>query len=210
MPDVVQALAVDPKSLELCFRAAGRAISTAALAGCPQESVDHAKRLFNPIGASALEDDAAYLRSRLSSDEIAEAQAAFLEVVGSLEERGEIRIGFEEEFGTDELFIAAFTKAVMTVSPQAIRAVIKSAEGTLIAAAMQGLEPRAHDHILSALPKKEATRILDAIDAADPLPKRAVVGAARELAARLIAASTRGTTSASSIDNLTVVRDWDI
>ncbi len=210
MPDVVQALAVDPKSLELCIRAAGRAITTAALAGCPQESVDHAKRLFGPIGSSALEDDAAYLRSRLSSDEISEAQAAFLEVVSSLEERGEIRIGVEEDIGTDELFVAAFTKAVMTVPPQTIRSVIKSAEGALIAAAMQGLEPKAHDHILKALPKKEATRILDAIDAADPLPKRAVLSAARELAARFIASSSRGVSSAVSIDNLTVVRDWAI
>jgi len=210
MPDVVRALAIDPRSLELSLRASGRAVSAAALAGCPRDSIDQAKRLYSRIGASALEEDAAYLRGRLSGDEIAEAQAAFLEVVGSLEERGEIRIGIEDDFGTDQSFVAAFTRAIMALSPAAIRSVIKTAEGPLVATAMQGLEPEAHDHILSALPMKETKRILDAIDEADPLPKRAVIGAGRELAARLLAAGSRGGANATAVDGLERVRDWSV
>ena len=163
MPDVVQALSLNPRGLELALRASGRAVSAAALAGCPRDSIDQAKRLYTRVGAAALEEDAAYLRGRLSGDEIAEAQAAFLEVVGSLEERGEIRIGFEDDFGTDQAFVAAFTRAIMALSPSAIRSVFKGAEGPLVATAMQGLEPEAHDRILSALSMKETKRILDAI-----------------------------------------------
>jgi hypothetical protein len=210
MPDVVRVLAIEPRCLETAMRAAGRSVSTAALAGCPQESVDLAKRYFDRIGASALEEDAAYLRSRLSGDEISEAQTAFLEVVRSLEERGEIKLGEEDELGTDEAFVAAFTKAVLEVGPSAIRAAIKTAEGPLVATAMQGLEPAAHDHILSALPKKETKRILDAIDEADPLPRRAIVGAGRELAARLIAALSRTQSPQRVLDGLAAVRDWAI
>jgi flagellar motor switch protein FliG len=172
--------------------------------------VELAKRYFNRVGASALEEDAAYLRSRLSGDEISEAQAAFLEVVRSLEERGEVKLGGEEELGTDEAFVAAFTKAILAAGPASIRAAIRTAEGPLVATAMQGLEPEAHDHILSALPKKETKRILDAIDEADPLSRRAIVGAGRELAARLIAASSKGPMTAQAIEGLAAVRDWAI
>lgn len=210
MPDVVRALAINPRCLELAIRASGRAVSAAALAGCPEESVDLVKRLFDRIGAIALEEDAAYLRTRLSGDEISEAQAAFLEVVGSLEERGEIRLGGEDELGTEETFVAAFTKAILAVGPAAIRAAIKTAEGHLVATAMQGLEPEAHDHILSSLPKKETKRILDAIDEADPLPRRAIVGAGRELAARLIAASSRGAAPSLALESLAAIRDWAV
>ena len=84
---------MDKRNLERAIRASGRDIAAAALAGCPEESVDLARPLFARIGAAALEDDAAHLRSRLSGDEIAQAQAAFLEVVRSLEERGELRLG---------------------------------------------------------------------------------------------------------------------
>lgn len=210
MPDVVRVLAIEPRGLEIALRAAGRSVSAAALAGCPKESIDLIKRYFDRIGASALEEDSAYLRSRLSGDEISEAQTAFLEVVRSLEERGEIRLGGEDELGTDEAFVAAFTKAILSVGPAAIRAAIRTAEGPLVATAMQGLEPEAHDHILSALPKKETKRILDAVDEADPLPRRAIIGAGRELAARLIAASSRASAPERAFEGLVAVRDWAI
>ena len=209
LPDVIRILAMGKRNLERAMRASGRDIAAAALAGCPQESVDLAKPLFTKIGAAALEDDAAHLRSRLSGDEIAQAQAAFLEVVRSLEERGELRLGSEDELSADPAFVAALTKAVLGLDPSLLKSAFRVAEGSLVATAMQGMEPEAHDRILETLSKKDINRILDAIDDSDPLPRRAVQGAGKELALRLFEAAAAAKSPRSVLERLAAVRDWE-
>lgn len=208
LPDVMRILAMDKRNLERALRAAGRDIAAAALAGCPQESMDLARPLYGKIGASALEDDAAQLRSRLSGDEIEQAQAAFLEVVRNLEERGELRLSPEDELSADPAFVAALTKAVLGLDPSLIKSTFRTVEGILIATAMQGMEPEAHDHILETLSKKEIKRILDAIDNSDPLPRRAVQAAGMELAARLFKAAAELSTPKAALERLALIRDW--
>jgi len=209
LPDVIRILAMDKRNLERALRASGRDISAAALAGCPQESMDLARPLYGKIGASALEDEAAHLRSRLSGDEIAQAQAAFLEVLRNLEERGELRLGPEDELSADPAFISALTKAVLGLDAAVIKGAFKATEGAVIATSMQGMEPEAHDHILESLPKKEIKRILDAIDDADPLPRRAVQGAGKELAERLFEAAADAKAPRAALERLVIVRDWE-
>jgi hypothetical protein len=209
LPDVIRILAMDKRNLERALRASGRDIAAAALAGCPQESMDLARSLYGRIGASALEDEAAHLRSRLSGDEIAQAQAAFLEVLRSLEERGELRLGPEEELSADPSFISALTKAMLGLDSAVIKGAFRAAKGGLIATAMQGMEPEAHDHILEALSKKDMRRILDAIDDADPLPRRAVQSAGKELAASLFEAAAAAKAPKTTLERLAVVRDWE-
>jgi hypothetical protein len=209
LPDVIRMLAMDKRNLERALRASGRDIAAAALAGCPQESMDLARPLYGKIGAAALEDDASRLRARLSGDEIAQAQAAFLEVVRSLEERGELRLGPEDELSADPAFIAALTQAVLGLDSSFIKGAFRKAEGVLLATAMQGMEPEAHDRILEALSKKEIKRILDAIDDSDPLPRRAVQGAGMELAARLFEAAAASKAPRAALERLARVRDWE-
>jgi hypothetical protein len=209
LPDVIRILAMDKRNLERALRASGRDISAAALAGCPQESMDLARPLYGKIGASALEDEAAHLRARLSGDEIAQAQTAFLEVLRNLEERGELFLGPEEELSADPAFISSLTKAVLGLDPAVIKGAFKATAGTIIATSMQGMEPEAHDHILEALPKKEIKRILNAIDDADPLPRRAVQGAGKELAATLFEAAAAAKAPRAALERLAAVRDWE-
>ncbi len=209
LPDVIRVLAMEKRNLERTIRASGRDIAVAALAGCPQESMDLAKPLYARIGAMALEDDAAYLRSRLSGDEIAQAQAAFLDVVRNLEERGELSLGAEDELSADPAFVAALTKAILGLDAAPIKAAFRAAEGALVATAMQGMEPKAHDRILEALTKKDINRILDAIDDSDPLPRRAVQGAGIELASRLFEAAAAAKSPRSVLERLAAVRDWE-
>ncbi len=209
LPDVIRMLAMDKRNLERALRASGRDIAAAALAGCPEESVDLARPLYARIGAAALEDDAAHLRSRLSGDEIAQAQAAFLEVVRNLEESGELRMGPEDELTADPAFVASLTKAVLSLDSSLLKGAFRAAEGTLVATAMQGMEPEAHDRILETLSKKDINRILDAIDDADPLPRRAVQGAGKELAARLFEAAAASKAPRSVLERLAAVRDWE-
>jgi hypothetical protein len=208
LPDVIRILAMDKRNLERALRASGRDMAAAALAGCPQESMDLARPLYGKIGAAALEDDAAQLRSRLSGDEIAQAQSAFLEVVRSLEERGELRLGPEDELSADPAFVAALTKTVLGVDAALIKSVFRGAEGALVATAMQGMEPEAHDHILGSLSKREIKRILDAIDYSDPLPRRAVQGAGKLLASRLFEAAAAAKAPRPILEHLAAIRDW--
>jgi hypothetical protein len=209
LPDVIRILAMDKRNLERVLRTSGRDIAAAALAGCPQESMDLVRPLYGRIGASALEDEAAHLRARLSGDEIAQAQTALLEVLRNLEERGELSLGPEEELSADPAFISALTKAVLGTDATEIKSAFRLAEGSLIATAMQGMEPEAHDHILEALPKKEIRRILDAIDDADPLPRRAVQGAGKKLAERLFEAAAAAKAPRAALERLAAVRDWE-
>jgi hypothetical protein len=208
LPDVIRILAMDKRNLERALHASGRDIAAAALAGCPQESMDLARPLYGKIGAAALEDDAARLRSRLSGDEISQAQATFLEVVRSLEERGEFMLGAEDELSAEPEFVAALTKAVLGLDSSLIRGAFRSVQGVLIATAMQGMQPSAHDRILEALSKKEIKRILDAIDDSDPLPRRAVQGAGKELAGRLFEAAAAAKAPRAALERLAVIRDW--
>jgi hypothetical protein len=195
LPDVVRGLALDPRSLERALRAAGREIAAASLAGCPQESMELAKPLYGRVGGAVLEDDAAFLRSRLSGDEIAQAQAAFLEIARGLEERGELDISSGNDLEPDPAFVSELTKAIMSLDDELLRLAFRAGEGKSLAAAMQGMEPRAHDRILGALPKKDMKRILDAIDEAAPLGRKAIIEAGAKLAVLLLDAARERDTS---------------
>jgi hypothetical protein len=208
LPDVIRILAMDKRNLERVLRTSGRDIAAAALAGCPEESMDLVRPLYGRIGTTALEDEATRLRSSLSGDEIVQAQTAFLEVLRNLEEHGELRLGPEEELSADPAFVSAITKAVLGVDMAVIKSAFRQTDGALISAAMQGMEPEAHDHILAALPKREIKRILDAIDNADPMPRCAVQSAGRGLAERLFEAAAAVKASKAVLERLAVVRDW--
>jgi hypothetical protein len=208
LPDVIRILAMDKRNLERVLRTSGRDIAAAALAGCPEESMDLVRPLYGRIGAAALEDETVRLRSSLSGDEIAQAQTAFLEVLRNLEEHGELRLGPEEELSADPEFISAITKAILGIDATVIRKAFRATKGACIAAAMQGMEPEAHDRILAALPKKEIRRILDAIDDADPMPRRAVQGAGRELAEKLLESAASAKAPRAALERLSAVRDW--
>ncbi|HUW40744.1 MAG TPA: FliG C-terminal domain-containing protein [Rectinemataceae bacterium] len=215
LPDVIRALALDPRSLELSLRTAGRELAAAALAGCPQESIDLAKPFFGRIGAAIIEDDVAHLRSRLSGDEISEAQAAFAEVVRTLAERGRLKLGEETDFIAPPAFVAALTKAVIALDDRVLKVGLRGLDGAVLAMAMQGMEPGAHDRILGVLAKRDERRLLDAIDDAAPLESRAIQEAGRELAAKLLAAakaadrSKAASASPEALDRLTLVKDWE-
>jgi len=208
LPDVIRILAMNKRNLERVLRSSGRDITAAALAGCPEESMDLVRPLYGRIGAAALEDEAARLRVSLSGDEISQAQTAFLEVLRNLEERGELRLGPEEELSADPSFVSTITKAIISIDAAVLRGAFRNTDGALIATAMQGMEPEAHDHILAALPKKEIKRILDAIDDADPMPRSAVQGAGKALASKLFEAAAGAKGSKSVLEKLAAVRDW--
>jgi hypothetical protein len=209
LPDLVRSLSLDPRSLERTLRAAGWDLAVAALSGCAQESLDLVAGFYGAIGEAAFEDDAEYLRGRLSGDEIGQAQNAFLEVVKNLEAGGELALGREDEFSSDPAFVHVLTRAVMALDDKSLRAVFKEGDSRILARAMQGLEPRAHERILELIPNRVSRRLLDAVDDAAILPRRDVLEAGRTLAHAVLAqgALTRATPR-EALDSFERVRDW--
>jgi len=209
LPDLVRSLALDPRSLERTIRSAGRSLSVAALAGCAQESVDLVAGFYGHIGAAAFEDDAAFQRGKLSGDEIGQAQNAFAEVVKNLEAEGELELGPEDEFANDPAFIHELTRAVMALDERTLRTVFKEGDSRILALAMQGLEPRAHERILGLLPNRVARRLLDAVDDAAILPRRDVLLAGKTLAEAVLAnAALRKSGPNEALASFERVRDW--
>jgi len=209
LPDVIRNLAVDGASLERALREGGRSLAAAALAGCPQESLDLAAPGFGTIGGAVLADDAFYLRGKLSSDEITQAQSALLDVIHGLEEGGELELADEEELYGAPDFVKEITKAVLSADEKGLKASLKGMDSRLLAMAMQGMEPAAHDCILGLLTKKEERRVLDAIDAMILLPRREIEEAGRGFARRLLAVFERNyAMSAEQRSRLEAIADW--
>ena len=209
LPDLVRSLALDPRSLERTIRSAGRALSVAALAGCAQESIDLVAGFYGPLGAVAFEDDAAFQRGKLSGDEIGQAQNAFADVVKNLEAEGELELGPEDEFASDPAFVHELTRAVMALEERTLRTVFKEGDSRILALAMQGLEPRAHERILGLLPNRVARRLLDAVDDAAILPRRDVLLAGKTLADAVLAdAALRKSGPSEALSSFERVRDW--
>lgn len=209
LPDLVRTLAVDGSSLERALRAGGRSLSAAALAGCPQESLDLACPAFGPVGGAILADDAFYLRGKLSGDEIAQAQSAILDVVHSLEEGGEVELSEEEELYGDPAFVGELSRIVLSAEEKPLKAYCKALDARLLAMAMQGMEPSAHEQILGLLTKKEENRVLDAIDAMILLPRREIEDAGRAFAGGLLSNLEKlHLASGESAARLARVRDW--
>jgi hypothetical protein len=209
LPDLVRSLSLDPRSLERTMRQAGWDLSAAALAGCPQESVDLVAGFFGPIGAATFEDDASFLRSRLSGDDIGQAQADFMGVVKELEAGGELELGPEDEFASDPDFVHELTRAVMALDDRSLRDVFREGDSRILALAMQGLEPVAHERILGLLPSRYVRRLLDAVDDAAILPRREVLLAGKTLATAVLAqAALRKAARTEGIESFERIRDW--
>ncbi|MFZ4614672.1 MAG: FliG C-terminal domain-containing protein [Rectinemataceae bacterium] len=208
-PDLIRNLSLDPRSLERALRGAGWELAVAALAGCAQESIDLVAGFYGPAGGTIFSDDAAWMRGKLSGDEISQAQGEFMTVVKRLESEGELAIGREDAFASDPDFIHELTRAVMSLDDRSLRSVFKDGDSRILALAMQGLEPRAHERILGLLPSRVARRLLDAVDDAAILPRREVLVAGKTLAQAVLAqAALTKSSPRESLESFGKVRDW--
>jgi hypothetical protein len=192
LPDILRTLARSEDVFYRVVRTAGRDIMAASLAGCPRESLLLVKPVFGKTGGAILEDNMVFLRSRLSSEEISGAQSAFLEILRDQETRtGAEAVETAGVAETDPDFVRELTGIVLALEEKIIRAGVTGMEGKHLAAAMQGMEPAAHERILASLGKREEKRILDSIDDFDPLTRTEVASAAGILVARLGAAAEK-------------------
>jgi len=96
LSEILSDTRLSPGQIDLAVRMAGHQLIAASLAGCPRQTVDLVKSLsYSKLGEALLDWNIREARSRLSSDELSDAQSAFMELLGSLDEPNpaEIRQG---------------------------------------------------------------------------------------------------------------------
>lgn len=158
--------------IALAVRLAGPQLTAAACAGCPREAIDRIKSAaFDDLGAIMLEAEIAAARDRLSSDELADTQHAFLELLGSVQTNSADLLADDERRTetVDPALIAEVSGLVLELDERLLKIVSVSLEARTIADLIQAMEPIAHDRLFSCLPGARGKRILDALESAIPL-----------------------------------------
>lgn len=207
LPDVIRELAKDRILFERVIRTTGRDIMSASLAGCPRESLQLIKPVFGKVGGTILEDNMLFLKSRLSTEEIAAAQSTFLEIERTIHNQKQIQDASGPETSqaqTDSAnihYIRELTRIILDIEDRPLKIALSGTEARTLAAAMQGMEPAGHERILSSLGKRDEKRLLDALDNLDLLETPEIQRAATQVLARLSEASIKSGKQSSEIIN---------
>ena len=129
LADAVYAFTDDPGSLGQAIRLAGLPLLAAASAGCPDETLSIIKSVgFNSLGSALLDDEIQNARSRLSSDELSDAQHAFLTLLGSLKELVPKGIVEEEAWkrSMDAGLVSEVSELILNLDARILKTVISA------------------------------------------------------------------------------------
>ncbi|MEW6548331.1 MAG: hypothetical protein AB1407_02610 [Spirochaetota bacterium] len=190
LADAVYAFTDDPGSLGQAVRLAGLPLLAAALAGCPDETVATIKSVgFNALGSALLDDEMRNARTRLSSDELSDAQHAFLTLLGSLKELVPKGIVEEEAWkrNMDEGLVGEVSELVLDLDERILKTVISGMDAKSVAALIQAMEPIAHDRLFSCVTSNRGKKILDALEASSPLGVNELTRRAQMFAQKVLA-----------------------
>lgn len=162
---------ISPGQINLAIHMAGNQLVAASLAGCPRHTVDLVKSLaYSRLGGALLDWNIREARSRLSSDELSDAQSAFMELLGSLDEPNPAELRQEDwSSGVDESLVADISDLILELDERVLKSVVAGLEPALLASLIQAMEPIAHDRLFSCAPSSRSKKILNALEAATPL-----------------------------------------
>ncbi|MEN6477107.1 MAG: hypothetical protein ABFC75_03855 [Rectinema sp.] len=199
LPEVLARLEKIPGKLELALRMAGREMSAAALCGCPAESIVAVLAPCGRIGGAILEDSMRAYRAKLSTEEIADAQAAFADLARELDEPKAHTEPVEPEDVPDPGLVEDLTDLILELDPKLLRTVALSMDPKKLASLLQVMAPAGHDRMLTTIGPMRESRVINALDAAQPLgsfelTREAQVFAQKILAAAVPKGKTRGKT----------------
>lgn len=157
-------------------RIAGPELTAATFAGCPDEVVEYITSIcFNELGAIMFDEDIAAARSRLSSDEISDAQNAFYELLESFNVNvtNTKLIAQNEESdkkaNVDESLVSDVSNLILELDEKVLKSVLSNLSPKVIASLIQVMQPMAHDRVFSTIPSGREKKILDAIEASTPI-----------------------------------------
>jgi len=191
LPDLLSARTGDPGTLFRAYRLAGPTLAAAALAGCPKESIRILeKAALNELGSSYLEDEIVSSLSRLSSDELVDAQEAFCALLQSLQGESEsMAREIQEnawESGMDKGLAEDVSLLIMELEDKLLRSVLSQADPNLTAALLQTMSPMAHDRVFSLLAASKGKKVLQALEDSNPLGQVELVRKAQLFAQKIL------------------------
>lgn len=190
LPEVLLSGLQSAGEISLAVRLAGPQLVAAACAGCPREATERIKSAaYDDLGAIMLEAEILAARDRLSSDELADTQNAFLELLGSVQENSADLLA-EDVRRTETIdpeLVAEVSGLVLELDEKLLKIVAMSLDARTIADLIQTMEPIAHDRLFSCLPGVRGKRILDALENAIPLATPELTRKAQIFAQRVLA-----------------------
>jgi hypothetical protein len=189
LPEVILNGTQSAGEIDLAVRLAGPQLVAAACAGCPREAIERIKSAaYDDLGAIMLEAEIAAARDRLSSDELADTQNAFLELLGSVQTNSADLLADDDRRTEtiDPLLVAEVSGLVLELDEKLLRIVSMSLDARTIADLIQAMEPIAHDRLFSCLPGARGKRILDALESAVPLATPELTRKAQIFAQRVL------------------------
>ena len=171
LSEILSERRLSPGQIDLAVRMAGQQLMAASLAGCPRQTIDFVKFLaYSRLGGALLDWNIREARSRLSSDELSDAQSAFMELLGSLDEPSPAELRQEEwSSGVDESLVADISSLIMELDEKVLKSVVAGLDPALLASLIQAMEPIAHDRLFSCAPSSRSKKILNALEAAQTL-----------------------------------------
>lgn len=162
---------LSPGQIDQAVRMAGQQLTAASLAGCSRQTIDLVKSLaYSRLGGALLDWNIREARSRLSSDELSDAQSAFMELLGSLDEASPTELQQEAwSSGVDESLVADISGLILELDEKVLKSVVAGLEPALLASLIQAMEPIAHDRLFSCAPSSRSKKILNALEATQML-----------------------------------------
>jgi hypothetical protein len=205
--DLSEILSTRPFSsgqISLAVHLAGPQLVAATLAGCPRDTIDLIKSMaYSPLGEILLDRDIGDARNSLSSDELSDAQNAFVELLTSLDEEPAAAVRSEEEdwqMGADEGLVSDISSLILELDERALKSVVSSLDPKLVASLIQAMEPIAHDRLFSCVASGRSKKILDALEASSPLSTNELTRRAQIFAQKVLAEiAPRGKTLGASL-----------
>jgi hypothetical protein len=181
---------VAPGMVGRAIRLAGPQLVAATLAGCPGETIDYIKSLaYSPLGGILLDWDIRNARNRLSSEELSDAQNAFIELLTSLHEEPAETAGHEGEhwqMDVDKDLVADISNLILELDEHVLKSVISALDPKIAASLIQAMEPIAHDRLFSCVASSKSKKILDALEASAPLSTNELTRRAQVFAQKVL------------------------
>ena len=192
LSEILSDTRLSPGQIDMAVRMAGNQLMAASLAGCPRQTVDLVKTLsYSRLGGALLDWNIREARARLSSDELSDAQSAFLELLGSLDEPNPAELRQEDwSSGIDESLVADISNLIMELDERILKSVVAALDPALIASLIQAMEPIAHDRLFSCAPSSRSKKILNALEVAQALSLNEITRRAQIFAQKVLSELT--------------------
>ena len=182
------------------------------MAGCPKETIDYLKSLaYSTLGGILLDSDIRIARNRLSSEELSDAQNAFLELLTSFQDESALASGREEDnwpMDVDEDLVSDISNLILELDEHVLRSVVSALDPKLAASLIQAMEPIAHDRLFSSIASNKSKKILDALEASTQLSTNELTRRAQIFAQKVLSEiAPRNKTLGKSLPLPAKVRD---